>query len=154
MCARDDSGGASGRQHNGQLEALARDMAARFGVTRQGGRPAPLLDRLDGYERLLREAHRQYTLASAAQRGLPYAAEWLLDNFYVIQQAIRQVREDMPPAYYQQLPSLADSAPAGLPRGMPGMGEDIERPMQQAPQPGRQFMERIKTGCASTRRKT
>ncbi len=30
--------------------------------------------------------------------------------------------------------------PAGLPWGMPGMGEAIEGAMQQAPQPGRQSM--------------
>lgn len=30
--------------------------------------------------------------------------------------------------------------PAGLPCGMPGIGEAIEGAMQQAPQPGRQFI--------------
>lgn len=30
--------------------------------------------------------------------------------------------------------------PAGLPWGMPGMGDAIEGAMQQAPQPGRQFI--------------
>ena len=30
--------------------------------------------------------------------------------------------------------------PAGLPCGMPGIGELIEGAVQQAPQPGRQFM--------------
>ncbi len=33
---------------------------------------------------------------------LSYAAEWLLDNFFVVQQAIRQVREDMPLGYYRR----------------------------------------------------
>jgi hypothetical protein len=32
--------------------------------------------------------------------------------------------------------------PADLPRGMPGIGEEIEGAMQHAPQPGRQFMGR------------
>jgi hypothetical protein len=30
--------------------------------------------------------------------------------------------------------------PAGLPCGMPGIGDEIEGAMQQAPQPGRQSM--------------
>jgi hypothetical protein len=30
--------------------------------------------------------------------------------------------------------------PAGLPSGMPGIGEEIDGAMQQAPQPGRQFI--------------
>jgi hypothetical protein len=36
--------------------------------------------------------------------------------------------------------SCAQRTPAGLPAGMPGIGELMEGAMQQAPQPGRQFM--------------
>jgi hypothetical protein len=36
--------------------------------------------------------------------------------------------------------SCAQRAPAGLPWGMPGIAEEIDGAMQQAPQPGRQFM--------------
>ena len=36
--------------------------------------------------------------------------------------------------------SCTQRTPAGLPWGMPGMGELMEGAMQQAPQPGRQFM--------------
>ena len=35
-----------------------------------------------------------------------HAAEWVLDNYYVVQQAIRQVHNDMPGRYYKQLPVL------------------------------------------------
>ncbi|HEB89262.1 MAG TPA: cellobiose phosphorylase, partial [Deltaproteobacteria bacterium] len=44
------------------------------------------------------------------------AAEWLLDNTYVIERAIRQIREDMPPGYYKRLPALADDDGAHWPR--------------------------------------
>ncbi len=37
--------------------------------------------------------------------------------------------------------SCMQRTPAGLPCGMPGMAELMEGAMQQAPQPGRQFME-------------
>ncbi len=47
---------------------------------------------------------------------LTYAAEWLLDNFFVVQQAIRQVQEDMPPGYYQQLPKLGNPEWENIPR--------------------------------------
>jgi hypothetical protein len=36
--------------------------------------------------------------------------------------------------------SCTQRTPAGLPSGMPGIGELIEGAMQQAPQPGRQVM--------------
>jgi hypothetical protein len=38
------------------------------------------------------------------------------------------------------LSSCTHGTPAGLPSGMPGMGEVIEGAVQQAPQPGRQSM--------------
>ena len=36
--------------------------------------------------------------------------------------------------------SCTQGTPAGLPRGMPGMGLEMEGAMQQAAQPGRQSM--------------
>ena len=35
------------------------------------------------------------------------AAEWLMDNAYLIERAVRQVRDDLPPGYYRRLPALA-----------------------------------------------
>ena len=35
-------------------------------------------------------------------------AEWLLDNLYIIEQAIRQVKEDLPRDYYQRLPKTEE----------------------------------------------
>jgi hypothetical protein len=37
-------------------------------------------------------------------------------------------------------PNCTQRTPAGLPCGMPGMAELMDGAMQQAPQPGRQFM--------------
>src|SRR5690606_5077871 len=34
------------------------------------------------------------------------AAEWLLDNYYVIEEAIQEVRRDFPPRFYRQLPTI------------------------------------------------
>jgi len=64
----------------------------------------------------LRDAYEYFGQASETQRALSYAAEWLLDNFYIVQQALRQVREDMPAGYYRQLPKLGTSALEGYPR--------------------------------------
>ncbi|KFE36185.1 cyclic beta-1,2-glucan synthetase [Thioclava atlantica] len=44
------------------------------------------------------------------------AAEWLLDNEYHVRRAVRQVRADMPWAFYRRLPSLAAPECEGLPR--------------------------------------
>lgn len=44
------------------------------------------------------------------------AADWLLDNDYVIARALRRLRDDMPPEFYRQLPALKARAGAGHPR--------------------------------------
>ena len=44
------------------------------------------------------------------------AAEWLLDNEYHVRRAVRQVREDMPPAFYRRLARSALSEARGCPR--------------------------------------
>lgn len=44
------------------------------------------------------------------------AAEWLLDNFHLVEQQLRQITADLPPAYYRQLPKLAEGHLAGYPR--------------------------------------
>ena len=42
--------------------------------------------------------------------------EWLLDNFHVVQEHIREVRESLPRGYYRELPELAGGGLAGYPR--------------------------------------
>ena len=64
----------------------------------------------------MRHAYQYFVKASEAQLVLPYAGEWLLDNYYVVQQALRQIREDMPEGYYRQLPKLDTSPLEGYPR--------------------------------------
>jgi cyclic beta-1,2-glucan synthetase len=44
------------------------------------------------------------------------AAEWLIDNYHLVEVQIREIGVDLPPRYYAQLPKLADGPFAGLPR--------------------------------------
>ncbi|MBL7066162.1 MAG: hypothetical protein ISS49_18450, partial [Anaerolineae bacterium] len=101
---------------NSQLENLACQLARSHAVSRRPRRRPPLVDRLRGQEALLHDAYRRFAEASEVQLALSYAAEWLLDNFYTVRQALRQVREDMPPGYYRRLPKLATSPLGGYPR--------------------------------------
>ncbi len=48
--------------------------------------------------------------------GAVKAAEWLFDNDYQIRRVIRQVARDMPEAFYEKLPSLANRQDEGIPR--------------------------------------
>lgn len=49
-------------------------------------------------------------------RGVEPAAEWLLDNYHVVEEQVRQIRDDLPPGFYRQLPKLADGPFTGYPR--------------------------------------
>jgi cyclic beta-1,2-glucan synthetase len=44
------------------------------------------------------------------------SAEWLLDNFHVVQEHVREVHESLPREYYRELPELATGTLAGYPR--------------------------------------
>ncbi|MGQ0548110.1 MAG: GH36-type glycosyl hydrolase domain-containing protein, partial [Armatimonadota bacterium] len=99
------------------LEALARDLAARFTLarsTRRGVRR--FLSRLEENARVLRETYR--TLAADVRRSVPVmpAAEWLLDNFHLIEGQIADTHRNLPPKYYLELPKLASPRLDGMAR--------------------------------------
>ena len=68
------------------------------------------------YKSWLSEAHRIFRDASSRNVGLTYVSEWVLDNYYIIRQAIRQIKEDLPVSYYRQLPRLVEGPSKGFPR--------------------------------------
>src|SRR4029078_1204748 len=49
-------------------------------------------------------------------RGIARPAEWVLHNFHVVEEQIREIREDLPAGFYRQLPKLSAGPFAGLPR--------------------------------------
>jgi cellobiose phosphorylase len=76
----------------------------------------PLLGRLDATEKLFDEVRTRLTEATDRGVDVSSAADWLLDNFYVVQEHIRDIRQDLPRGYYQELPKLAEGPLAGYPR--------------------------------------
>ncbi len=100
------------------LEAHARRLAARLtaGRQRRGAAGRAPLARLTGHTAALRQAYT--ALAEDARRGEPLspAAEWLLDNFYIITAAARDIHHDLPTSYFRRLPITAGDEHAGLPR--------------------------------------
>ena len=59
----------------------------------------------------LQNAYR--TISRAIREGEPLSpeAEWLLDNFYAVEENLRQIRDDLPRSYFDELPKLADRTP-------------------------------------------
>ncbi|HET7202181.1 MAG TPA: hypothetical protein VFI92_02320, partial [Steroidobacteraceae bacterium] len=78
--------------------------------------PDPLLPRLADNEQILGQVFEQLTGAVAAGRYVTPASEWLLDNFYLLEEQIRTARRHLPRNYSLELPRLAQGASAGFPR--------------------------------------
>jgi len=59
-----------------------------------------------------------HTLVAGMERERPVtpAAQWLVDNYYIVDEHIRAVRRDLPPRFYKQLPKLANGHLRGYPR--------------------------------------
>jgi len=76
----------------------------------------PLLLRLEDTKGVLDRVYHE--LNSGAERGLDIspAGDWLLDNFYIVQEHIREIRTSLPKSYYEELPKLATGSLAGYPR--------------------------------------
>ncbi len=90
------------------LEERAKTLAGVFTLARDSGAGRhDIRTRLDANLRVLREAYR--LLAGDVRRGdaVDPAAEWLLDNFHLVESEARAVRHDLPSQYYQKLPKLA-----------------------------------------------
>jgi hypothetical protein len=75
-----------------------------------------LLARLSKNERILTGACNLLTSAVEANRLIAPAGEWLLDNFYLIEDQIRTAKRHLPKDYSRELPRLLAGPSAGLPR--------------------------------------
>jgi cyclic beta-1,2-glucan synthetase len=99
-----------------RLEQHAASLAAAQGVTQRRSARRTLDGRLKDNESVLLAAYRAIGAAVGAGQPITPAAEWLLDNYHIVEEQIREIREDLPPGFYRQLPKLADGPLAGYPR--------------------------------------
>ena len=99
-----------------RLEQHAESLAAHQPVSTVVTSGKSLAVRLRENERVLLEAYRSIAQAADDGRAITPAAEWLLDNYHLVEQQVREVRADLPPGYYRQLPKLTDGPLIGYPR--------------------------------------
>src|SRR5688500_3540501 len=67
-----------------------------------------LPSRLKEFLRFFQACYEYFEETNKAQVATSQTSEWLMDNFYVIEQAVRQVEQDLPADYYQRLPKTRD----------------------------------------------
>ncbi len=100
-----------------RLEHHAQSLAAAQHVATDGElRVLRLNRRVRDNADFLLEAYRTCAQVLQAGQSITPAAEWLLDNFHLVEEQLRQIHDDLPPGYYRQLPKLAHGPFAGYPR--------------------------------------
>ena len=99
-----------------RLEQHAESLAAAQSVSSQPETGRPLTKRVRDNDEALLEAYRVIAAAIKGKRPITPAAEWLIDNFHVAEDQIREIRTDLPSSYYRQLPKLAEGPFEGYPR--------------------------------------
>jgi cyclic beta-1,2-glucan synthetase len=91
-----------------RLEERALALAASFTVDPNPRRRSrSIFPRFDQNARVLRDAYRSLAHDVRTGQFVTTAAEWLLDNFYVVTAEIADIRRHLPRTYYRQLPKLA-----------------------------------------------
>ncbi|MGL6043053.1 MAG: glycosyl transferase, partial [Sandaracinobacteroides sp.] len=99
-----------------RLEAHAQSLAASQPIAENPGKGRSLTARLDDNSKVLAGAYRTVAAAVAARQTISPAASWLLDNFHIVDEQLRLIRNDLPPGFYRRLPKLADGPLEGFPR--------------------------------------
>src|SRR4051812_36093461 len=97
-----------------RLEERSLSLAATLTIDPNPHRRARnIFPRFNDNTRVLREAYA--ILADDVRTGqfITSAAEWLLDNFHLIANEIREIHQHLPGRYYRQLPALASREHAG-----------------------------------------
>ncbi|MEE7561272.1 cyclic beta 1-2 glucan synthetase, partial [Xanthomonas sp. Kuri4-2] len=98
-----------------QMEAHGRALAASHRVG-QTPAAAALLQQLKTNEVQLDAAIAQLMLMARDDVRINPAGEWLLDNYYLVEEQIRMARRHLPEGYSRELPHLLRGHSAGLPR--------------------------------------
>ncbi|HKV32873.1 MAG TPA: glucoamylase family protein [Pyrinomonadaceae bacterium] len=98
-----------------RLEQYAQTLAAEHKTVTRKSR-AELLPRLRDNGRILEAAYKALVEALREGRAISPAAEWLVDNYHIIEEQLREIRHDLPKSYYHELPKLSSGELQDYPR--------------------------------------
>src|SRR5690606_14734682 len=105
----------SDRYNSDQMENHAK-VVARSHKLSKGKSSDKLLKRLDSNEKILLQVRNLLVESIRSGQTITPGAEWLLDNFYLIEEQIVIAKKHLPKGYSEGLPYLATGSSAGLPR--------------------------------------
>lgn len=95
-------------------ESLAKgELESYFGLTERDF----LARNKENAQRIL-EAYRELNAAQSRGDSVTPAAQWLLDNNYVVEETIFQIKRDLPPRFIRQLPTIDIGGGQKVPRAL------------------------------------
>jgi cyclic beta-1,2-glucan synthetase len=77
-----------------RLEQHAESLAVAQPVLDKSSKGRSLLPRVQDNGRVLREGYREIAKAIREERAITPAAEWLVDNFHIVDEQLREIREE------------------------------------------------------------
>jgi len=99
-----------------RLEEYALYLSSVLSISTTRKRESLLLPRLEENYQCLVQAYKKLTDSIKQGLAVSPAGEWLIDNFHIIEDQVREVREDLPEDYYLELPKISIGNLAGYPR--------------------------------------
>ncbi|MFZ0492848.1 MAG: glucoamylase family protein [Acidimicrobiia bacterium] len=91
-------------------------MAVAQELTGRPGRLQLISRRLADNGEVLLSSYRELSKVIREEALLTPAAEWLVDNFHLVESQLREIRDNLPSSYYRELPKLKGGHLAGYPR--------------------------------------
>lgn len=102
------------RLNHDELLSYAEHLSQNHTLSKKAGNIDHLMRHLDGNYRYINATYKALS-TSEVQRSVP-AAEWLLDNFYLIEQQYKETKQNINRKFYRELPILDEGNFGGYPR--------------------------------------
>src|SRR6202167_5013163 len=99
-----------------RLEQHAESLAAAQTITNSPDSGKPLIEGVAENGQLLLDYYRDIARAIQREQAITPAAQWLVDNFFVVEEQLREIHDHLPPGFYRRLPKLASGHLQGYPR--------------------------------------
>lgn len=99
-----------------RLEQYAQFLTKKLLVEKTKSAGRSLLPRLNENEDFLKTVYNELTSFLTKDIFLSPAGDWIVDNFHIIQDQIREIKEDLPKRYYIELPKIDIGELKGYPR--------------------------------------
>jgi len=99
-----------------ELEKHGLELARKHVVGKRSGHYYSLETRMNKNFKFITNVYKGMNEYSNVRSRITPAAEWLLDNFYIVEEQVKEIRQNLSRKFYSQLPRLKSGSLRGYPR--------------------------------------